>query len=569
MDQQPKAWWKEAIIYQVYPRSFKDSNNDGIGDLPGIVSKLDYLASLGVNAIWLNPVYASPNDDNGYDISDYEAILPTFGTMADFNALLTGLHARNIRLLMDLVVNHTSDEHRWFVESRKSRDNPYRDYYHWWPAEKGKPPHRQSFFDPNGDAWQYDASTDAYYLHYFSRKQPDLNWDNPLVRKALYEMMRFWLNKGIDGFRLDAISYISKDPAWPVITPEELRAQYHNDWSYVYARGPQLHNYLQEMHREVLQHYDIATIAETPGIEKSEALLFVGEERQELTMLYHFEGMGIGYDKSGFKRPDPNGMRLTEFKKLYTDWDKVFEEAGWGTIYLGNHDQPRMLTRWASDAPEYRVAASKLLMTFLLTMRATPIFYNGDELGMSNIKFESIQDYRDIESLSMYQYLQSQNADLAQFLRDQQFGARDNSRTPFQWDATPNAGFTTADPWIRVNPDHLYVNYEAQEADSNSPLNYFRKLTSLRKEHPVLVYGKYTLYDAAHEQVYSYTRTDEHSVLVIILNFSKELIPYQIPEGVKIKGDPLANNETSFQQEEGRITLLPWQALIFEGEKQA
>lgn len=564
MEIKDKAWWKEVVIYQVYPRSFKDSNGDGIGDLPGLISKLDYLQSLGIGLVWLNPVYASPNDDNGYDISNYEAILPTFGTIADFNTLLAGLHARGIKLLMDLVVNHTSDEHPWFVESRKSRDNPYRDYYHWWPAEKGKPPHRFSFFDPQADGWQYDTATDAYYLHYFSKKQPDLNWENPKVRKEIYQMMRFWLDKGIDGFRLDAISYIAKDTTWPVITKKELKEKYQNDWSYVYSKGPHLHEYLHEMNQEVLSHYDVVTIAETPGIEKNEALLFVHEDRQELNMLYHFKGMSIGYMKDGFKRPDPNGYKLTDFKKVYTDWNNVFAEEGWGTIYLGNHDQPRMLSRWGNDAPEYRVASAKMLITFLLTMRATPIFYNGDELGMANIKFDSIHHYRDIETISMYQYIQHQKGDVEQFIKDQQYAARDNSRTPFQWDATPNAGFTTGEPWISVNPDHVYINQEAQDADGNSPLNYFRKLTRLRKDHPELIYGKYTLYDADHEQVYTYTRTLEKSGIVVILNFSTELVHYTLPAGISIQNyDPIINNETSLQLEDRNLVLLPYQALLF------
>lgn len=559
-----KAWWKETVIYQVYIRSFKDSNGDGIGDLPGLISKLDYIQSLGVGLVWLNPIYQSPNDDNGYDISNYEAVQTAFGTIADFNALLTGLHERGIKLIMDLVVNHTSDEHEWFVESRKSRDNPYRDYYHWWPAEKGKPPRRHSFFDPAADAWQYDTTTDAYYLHYFSRKQPDLNWENPKVRQEIYQMMRFWLDKGIDGFRLDAISYIAKDTTWPTVSPEELSNRYYNDWSYFLSKGPRLHEYLHEMNREVLQHYNIVTIAETPGVEKHEALPFVHADRQELDMLYHFEGMRIGYLPGHFKRPDPEGYSLPAFKALYTDWNDTFAQEGWGTIYLGNHDQPRMLTRWGNDAPEFRVASAKLLMTFLLTMRATPIFYNGDELGMANIKFDNIRHYRDIETLSMYQYTESQGGDLQQFIEDQKLGARDNSRTPFQWDATLHAGFTTSEPWIAVNPDYVFINEEAQNADGNSPLHYFRTLTQLRKEHLVLVYGTYTLYDQDHPQVYCYTRTGEGDNLVVVLNFSNELVPYDLPAGIRLKAEePLINNETSLQLEGNKLVLLPWQALVF------
>lgn len=557
-------WWKEAVVYQIYPRSFKDSDGDGIGDIPGIISKLDYIQSLGVGLIWLNPVYASPNDDNGYDISNYEDIMKEFGTMADFDTLLQGLHERGVKLLMDLVVNHTSDEHPWFIEARKSRNNPYYNFYHWWPSEKGQPPHRFSFFDPKGQGWEYNETTDSYYLHYFSRKQPDLNWENPELRQEIYKMMRFWFDKGVDGFRLDAISYIAKDHSFPVISKKDIKEKYKGDWSYYYSHGPHLHEYLQEMHREVLSKYNIVTIAEAPGINKNEALLFVHSDRKELHMMYHFEGMGLDRLPSGFKRTNPNGYQLTEFKKVYTEWDHVFEREGWGTIYLGNHDQPRMLTRWGNDAPEFRLTSSKLLITFLLTMRATPIFYNGDELGMSNIRFDSIEDYRDIETLSMYQYIKSKNGDMKRFLEDQKLSARDNSRTPFQWDATANAGFTTGTPWIKVNPDHVFINQEAQEADGNSPLNYFRNMVRLRKEWPALIYGKYTLYDEMHPQVYAYTRTLGKTGLLIIMNFSKELVNYKVPEALSIKEQPLINNATTLQLNNNEFTLLPYQSLLFE-----
>jgi len=559
-----RKWWKETIVYQIYPRSFKDSNGDGVGDLRGIISKLDYLQSLGIGTVWLNPVYASPNDDNGYDISDYEAIMEEFGTMADFDALLQGLHERGIRLLMDLVVNHTSDEHYWFQESRKSRDNPYRNFYHWWPAEKGRPAHRYSFFDPKHEAWQYDAATNAYYLHYFSKKQPDLNWENEAVRREIYKMMHFWLQKGVDGFRLDAISYISKDTSFPPLTRVDLREKYHGDWSYYYSRGPHLHEYLREMNREVFRHYDITTIAECPGISKNEALLFVDTDREELHMLYHFEGMGLGYTKQGFKRPDPKGYQLQEFKRIYTEWDQVFEIDGWGTIYLCNHDQPRMVTRFGDDSPEYRALSAKTLITFLLTMRATPIFYNGDELGMKNIRFDDINDYRDIETISKYKYIQSKKGNVKRFLEDQKIGARDNSRTPFQWDATPNAGFTTGTPWIKINPDHTYINQQAQDADPNAVLNYFRSLVKLRHSRPDLIYGHYTLYAPNHPEVYAYTRTLPRTGVFVVMNFSRDVVPYTIPDPLLLKDTPLLNNENSVQLHERELTLLPWQSLIFE-----
>jgi oligo-1,6-glucosidase len=557
-----RAWWKETIVYQVYPRSFKDSNGDGVGDLGGIIQKLDYIKSLGVGTVWLNPIYASPNDDNGYDISNYEEIMEEFGTMEDFDKLLQGLHDRGIKLLMDLVVNHTSDEHQWFKESRSSRDNPYRHYYHWWPAERGTPPKRFSFFDDKGSAWQYDAQTDAYYLHYFSKRQPDLNWENPVVRKEIYKMMRFWFEKGVDGFRLDAITYIAKDTTFPELTKEQLNGG--ADWSYYYAHGPHLHAYLREMHQEALGKYDVVTVAESPGISKNEALLFVQNDRKEMHMMYHFEGMNLGYLKEGFKRPHPNGYELTEFKKLYTEWDQVFEREGWGTIYLGNHDQPRMVSRWGNDAPEFRAVSSKMLITFLLTMRATPIFYNGDEIGMENIRFHTIDEYRDVETLSMYAYLQSQGEDVVRFLLDQQTSARDNSRTPFQWDATENAGFTTGTPWLKIHPDHTYINSEAQDADPYSVLNYFRRLVQLRKDWLVLVYGHYTLYDEAHTQVYAYTRTLGKEGVLVILNFSKDVVLYDIPAPLRVKPDPVINSETSLQFANNQLTLLPYQAVVLE-----
>lgn len=561
-----REWWKEIIVYQLYPRSFKDSDGDGLGDLKGILSKLDYLKSLGIGAIWLNPIYASPNDDNGYDISNYYDIMKEFGTMEDFDALLKGLHDCGIRLIMDLVVNHTSDEHPWFIEARKSRDNPFRDYYHWWPAEKGNPPTRYSFFDPHGSGWAYDETTDSFYLHIFSKKQPDLNWECEAVRKEIYKMMRFWFDKGVDGFRLDAISYISKDHSYPVVSKNDLKEKYRGDWSYFYAKGPHLHEYLKEMHSETFNHYDIVTIAEIPGIQKNEALLFVHADRKELHMMYHFEGMGIDRASKGFKSPNPLGYKLSDFKRVYTEWDHVFEREGWGTIYLGNHDQPRMLTRWGNDSPEFRAVSAKMLITFLLTMRATPIFYNGDELGMRNIGFDKIEDYRDVETIAVYNYIKNKKSSTKRFLQDMKLTARDNSRTPFQWNATSNAGFTTGKPWIAINEDHVFINQEAQEADENSVLNYFRKLTALRQSELVLIYGHYTLYDDDHPQVYAYTRTLGKQGRLIILNFSKEPVTWHIPDPLMVKETPLINNETSlqFNHETNDLTLLPYQALIFE-----
>ena len=552
-----KKWWKEAIVYQIYPRSFKDTDGDGVGDLKGIISKLDYIKSLGIDVIWLNPIYGSPNDDNGYDISDYEAIMKEFGTMKDFDALLKGMHDRKIKLVMDLVVNHSSDEHKWFRESRKSRDNPYRNYYHWWPAEKGKPADRFSFFDVNGSAWKYDSLTNAYYLHYFSQKQPDLNWENPKLRKEIYDMMNFWFRKGVDGFRMDVIPIISKDTTFP-----ELPARYHGDYVAYYADGPHIHEYLQEMNLEALSKHDVMSVAEGMGVTTSTAHNFVDPERKELDMLYHFEGMGLGYLPGQFKQMDPNGYSLVEFKKIYSKWDSVFANKGWGTIYLGNHDQPRMLTRWGNDAPEYREASSKLLTTFILSMRATPYYYTGDELGMSNIKFDSIGDYRDIETLNYYKKLQLEGGDLQHFLNGQKISARDNGRTPFQWDNTENAGFSKGKPWLKVNPNYKTINVAAEEKDPNSPLHYFRKMVKLRKALPELVYGEYKLLDENNSQVYAYTRTLNSKKVLVVMNFSDKNVKFNLPASAGKAGEVLINNLTDYQIKDGSFNLKPYQAMI-------
>ncbi len=394
-----QKWWKEAVVYQIYPRSFQDSDGDGVGDLKGIIQRLDYIKNLGIEVVWLNPIYGSPNADNGYDISDYRSIMKEFGTMADFDLLLQEMHKRGIKLVLDLVVNHCSDQHEWFKQSRMSRENPYRNYFHWWNAERGKPPFRPGNFEVDGSAWRFDSLSNAYYLHYFSYKQPDLNWENPKVRHEVYDMMKMWFDKGIDGFRMDVIPFIAKDTTFPVITQKDIDEKYEGRWDVYLASGPKLHEYLQEMNREVLSKYDVMALAEGAGTTKATALNFVDPARKELDMSYHFDGVSLGYEAGYFKKMNPK-WSLVEFKKIYSDWDYVFAEKGWGTVYLGNHDQPRMVSRWGNDAPEYREASSKMLSTFLLSMRGTPYYYYGDELGMSNIKFDKIEDYRDIETLT-------------------------------------------------------------------------------------------------------------------------------------------------------------------------
>jgi len=543
-----QKWWKEAVVYQVYPRSFKDSDGDGVGDLKGIISKLDYIKSLGIDAVWLNPIYTSPNDDNGYDISDYRSIMKDFGTIEDFDALLKGLHERKIKLVMDLVVNHSSDEHEWFKQSRSSRTSPYRNYYHWWNAERGKPAYRWSFFDINSDAWKYDSLTNSYYLHYFSRKQPDLNWENPQLRKEVYEIMKFWLNKGIDGIRLDAFQLASKDTSFP-----PLPAGYENNIIKYYGMGPHLHDYLQEMNREVFSKYDIMTVAEGAGSSFEDAHALVDPDRNELNMAYHFEGIDFG----NF-RPDYN---LVGFKEIYSRWDSAFAIKGWLSIFLANHDQPRMVSHWGNDDSLFREASSKMLTTFALSMRGTPYYYYGDELGMSNIKFDNIEDYRDIATLNKYKKLKSDGGDLDKYIETQKRASRDNGRTPLQWDDSPNAGFTSGKPWIKVNPNFTTVNAAAQEKDSNSVLNYFRKMVKLRRENEVLVYGLYTLLDKDNPDVYAYTRELNGKKFLVLLNFKSKATTVDTGGIDLSKAKILISNYASTSVDN---KLQPYEAVIYE-----
>ncbi len=555
-----RKWWKEAVVYQVYPRSFKDSNGDGVGDLKGVTSKLDYIKSLGIDVVWLNPIFSSPNADNGYDISDYRGIMKEFGTMADFDSLLNAMHERGLKLVLDLVANHSSDEHEWFKQSRSSRTNPYRNYYHWWPAEKGKPAFRPGSFEADGSGWRYDSVTNAYYLHYFSYKQPDLNWENPILRKEIYDMMNFWFQKGVDGFRMDVIPFISKDTSFPVITEKELQEKYHGKWDQYFASGAALHDYLKEMNKEVLSKYNSMSVAEGAGVTAATAHNFVDDERKELNMLYHFEGVDVGYVPGKFKTMAPEGYKLSVFKDVYSKWDSIFSEKGWGTIYLGNHDQPRMVSRWGNDAPAFRDLSSKMLTTFLMTMRATPYYYFGDELGMKNIRFNTIAEYKDIESIGMYNQIKNRGGDLNEFLQAQKISARDNGRTPFQWNATANAGFTVGTPWLPVNKDYITVNVEAQEKDANSCLNYFKKLVRLRKEQLALIYGKYTLIDKANPNVYAYSREWEGKKMIVLLNFSNK--EASVNTGIDLsKATVLINNYPSALKD-GK--LQPYEAVVYQ-----
>ena len=556
-----KKWWKEAVVYQIYPRSFKDSDGDGVGDLQGLTGKLDYVKSLGIDIVWLNPIYGSPNTDNGYDISNYDSIMKEFGTMAGFDTMLAAMHSSGLKLVMDLVVNHCSDEHKWFKQARSSRTNPYRNYFHWWPAERGKPAFRPGSFEVDGSGWRFDSLTNSYYLHYFSYKQPDLNWENPKLRQEIYAMMNRWFKKGVDGFRMDVIPFISKDTTFPVITEKELKEKYNGGWDQYMASGPGLHSYLQEMNKEVLSKYDVMTLAEGAGTTKATAMNLVDPDRHELDMSYHFEGVSLGYLPNEFKQMDPNGYKLTEFKKIYSDWDSVFANKGWGTVYLGNHDQPRILTRWGNDAPEYRLASSKMLTTFLLTMRGTPFYYFGDELGMNNIKFDKIEEYKDIESIAMYGQIKAKGGDLQHFLNGQKIGARDNGRTPFQWDSTANAGFTTGTPWIKINDNKKEINVAAEEKDANSPLQYFRKIVRLRKDNKdILVYGKYTLLDKDNPEVYAYTREANGEKVLVLLSFSKNGGTFNL-DNMQL-GEEWINNLQPLKVNGNIVTMQPYQACV-------
>ena len=550
---QEKNWWKEGIVYQIYPRSYKDTSGNGVGDLRGIIQKLDYIKSLGITMVWLNPIYESPNDDNGYDISDYRAIMKEFGTMEDFDELLQGLHERGMKFIMDVVVNHSSDEHEWFQQSRSSRDNPFRDYYHWWPAEKGKPNHRWSFFDENSDAWKYDQQTDSYYLHYFSQKQPDLNWENPKVRQEVYDIMKFWAEKGVDGFRLDAFQYVSKDITFPPF-PEGYDVDVPSVIEY-HGMGPHIHSYLKEMNEQVLSKYDVFAVSEGVGSTLQDAHDLVDKDRNELQMAYHFEAtdMVTTLEK----------CTLAQFKESFTKWDKSFAENGWIAIYLSNHDQSRFINRYGSDKPAFKDYSAKLLNTFILSMRGTPYTYYGDELGMTNIGFTKIEQYKDIAAINGYKKAATDGEDLDHYLKKLNLLSRDNGRTPMQWDDTNNAGFSSETPWLPVHENHTTLNVANQQNDHNSVLNHFRKMVALRKDNLLLVYGEYEIIQEEHPTIYAYSRTLDDEQMKILLNFSESESSISLPNFDHSK-KVLINNYNEFSVDKNTITLKPYQAVVLK-----
>ena len=550
-----KKWWKESVVYQIYPKSFKDSNGDGVGDIRGIIQKLDYLKELGVNVLWISPMLESPQDDNGYDISDYRRIYKEYGTMEDYEELLSEAHKRDIRILMDLVVNHTSDEHNWFVESRKSKDNPYRDYYIWKDPVNGKEPNNWGGAF-GGSAWEYDPQTQMYYLHLFSKKQPDLNWENEKVRQEVYDMMTFWCEKGIDGFRMDVISMISKDQTFP---DGEMNNSLYGDFGPYCVHGPRVHEFLQEMNREVLSRYDIMTVGETSGVTIEEAQKYAGEAGKELNMVFQFEHVDNGSGDYGKWTTEKYDFK--EFKRIMIKWQEELQGKAWNSLFLGNHDQPRSVSRFGNDNPAYRETSAKMLATCLHMMQGTPYVYQGEELGMTNVYFDKLEDYRDIESINFFTELTEAGFMTPEYMmKCLMLRSRDNARTPMQWDDSAQAGFTDGESWIKVNPNYKGINAAQQLEDPNSIFHYYQKLIRLRKEKDIIVYGGFEPLYRDDEQIFAYIRRQEQEKLLTVCNFSDKNAEMEIPEEFKGAECLITNlDRTVF---EGRIVLKPYEAFV-------
>lgn len=550
-----KKWWKESVVYQIYPKSFKDSNGDGVGDIRGIIQKLDYLKELGVNVLWISPMLESPQDDNGYDISDYRRIYKEYGTMEDYEELLSEAHKRDIRILMDLVVNHTSDEHNWFVESRKSKDNPYRDYYIWKDPVNGKEPNNWGGAF-GGSAWEYDPQTQMYYLHLFSKKQPDLNWENEKVRQEVYDMMTFWCEKGIDGFRMDVISMISKDQTFP---DGEMNNSLYGDFGPYCVHGSRIHEFLQEMNREVLSKYDIMTVGETSGVTIEEAQKYAGESRNELNMVFQFEHVENGSGDYGKWTTEKYDFK--EFKRIMIKWQEELQGKAWNSLFLGNHDQPRSVSRFGNDNPAYRETSAKMLATCLHMMQGTPYVYQGEELGMTNVYFDKLEDYRDIESINFFTELTEAGLMTPEYMmKCLMLRSRDNARTPMQWDDSAQAGFTDGESWIKVNPNYKEINAAQQLEDPNSIFHYYQKLIRLRKEKDIIVYGGFEPLYRDDEQIFAYIRRQKQEKLLTVCNFSDKNAGMDIPEEFKGAECLITNlDRTVF---EGRIVLKPYEAFV-------
>ena len=553
-----KRWWKESVVYQIYPRSFCDSNGDGIGDLNGITGKLDYLKELGIDVIWLSPVYKSPNDDNGYDISDYQAIMDEFGTMEDFDRMLATAHEKGIKIMMDLVVNHTSDEHKWFIESRKSTDNPYRDYYIWRPAkEDGSLPNNWgSCF--SGPAWEYDKTTDMYFLHLFSKKQPDLNWDNPAVRQDVFDMMNWWLKKGVDGFRMDVISLISKEPGLP---DKETGINGYATFN-VSANGPHVHEYLQEMRQKALNNADTITVGECSGVTLEEAKKYARSDEKELNMVFQFEHMDVDSDEKAGKWTTRK-MDLRNLKKILTRWQKGLQDIAWNSLYWENHDQPRSVSRFGNDSDEYREISAKMLATCIHMMQGTPYVYQGEELGMTNCPFNTLDNFRDLESINAFHELTEQGKMTEEdMMAAIGYKGRDNARTPMQWDDSAYAGFSTTNPWIMVNPNYTKINAKDQVNREDSVFKYYQKLIKLRHESELIVYGTYDLILDDDKDIYAYIRTLGDEKLIVYCNFSENTREVEFPEEFT-NGKVLISNYIDAKVNH-KITLRPYEAIVIQ-----
>ncbi len=553
-----KKWWKESVVYQIYPRSYNDSNGDGIGDLNGITEKLDYIKELGIDVIWLSPVYKSPLDDNGYDISDYQAILEDFGTMEDFDHMLAEAHKRGLKIVMDLVVNHTSDEHAWFMESRKSKDNPYRDYYIWREGKEGKEPNNWGAVF-SGSAWKYDEQTDMYFLHLFSPKQPDLNWDNPKVRDEVYNMMDWWCQKGIDGFRMDVISLISKVEGLPD-GPLKENSQY-GEFFPGSANGPHVHEYLQEMRERVLDKYDTITVGECFGVTLEEAKKYASSDGKELNMVFHFEHAALDGGE-GFKWNERK-IDLRDLKRVLSKWQVELNGIAWNSLYFCNHDQPRIISRIGNDSPEYREISAKMIATCLHMMQGTPYVYQGEEIGMINVPFETIDDFRDIESINAYhEFVDTgmiKEEDMLRFLR---YKSRDNARTPMQWDDSKNAGFSDGNPWIMVNPNYTEINVKEQMSRKDSVFHYYQDLIRLRKKHEIIVYGDYELLLPESKELYVYTRTLGEEKLLVVCNFSGEEQSFAVPEEFVNEGAKILISNYGRTEVGAEESLKPYETFV-------
>ncbi|MCS8586269.1 glycoside hydrolase family 13 protein [Leuconostoc mesenteroides] len=514
-------WWQNTVVYQIYPRSFQDSNGDGVGDIPGIIERLPYLKALGVQVIWLSPIYQSPNDDNGYDISDYRKVLPEFGTMADVQEMLEVAHHLGLKIMMDLVVNHTSDEHQWFKESRKNKDNPYRNYYIWRDPVDGHEPNNW-LSDFGGSAWEFDNNTQQYYLHLFSKKQPDLNWDNPDLRQDIYDTMKWWLDQGVDGFRMDVINLISKPSDLP--NDPNVTLENHGSSMDFVANGPNIHDYLQEMNQEVLSKHDIITVGETPGVSTKDAMKYAGFDSHELQMIFQFEHTEVDNSHEGLGKWSDERFKLVDLKRILSRWQNELYGKAWNSLYWNNHDRPRVVSRFGNDSDEYRVLSAKMLAATLHFMQGTPYIYQGEEIGMTNIDLPSIKDYRDIDTLNAYDDLvvQQRRVTADKMMSYVHHSSRDNARTPMQWDNTKNAGFTESHPWLSVNPNYQTINVADSLTDQQSVFHFYQKLIALRQELSIITTGKYEALDLEDESVYAYKRIDKDTQLLVISNFTDQ-----------------------------------------------